>query len=141
MADSAQASKSTQNVILYDAHCHFCAKIVRIILQHDKDKRFQFGAIQSPVSRALLRTHNINFASLNTVFLVTEKAVYTKSEAVFNIVKQLDGPIKHLSLFAHLPLAFTNAGYSVIAKFRYRIFGKSEGILPFPEKEKDRLIG
>lgn len=141
MADSEQVSKSMQNVILYDAHCHFCAKIVRIILKNDKNKIFQFGAIQSPVSRALLRTRGINFASLNTVFLITEKAVYTKSEAVFNIVKQLDGLIKHLSIFSNLPLSFTNACYGLIAKFRYRIFGKSEEILPFPEEEKDRLIG
>ena len=140
MDDLTQISSNKTNVILYDAHCNFCAAVVRFILKRDKEKIFRFGAIQSPQSRALLRTHGINFASLKTIFFVSENTVLTKSEAVFAIIRLLPGAVKSLLIFRFLPLSVTNAGYTLIAKYRYKIFGKSDIEIPFPEDEKSRLI-
>lgn len=73
------------------------------------------------------------------VFLENGKA-YLKAQAVFLIAKYLRWPFKLLYYFKWLPDVVTNAVYDVVAKWRYRWFGKTTHcVLATPELQH-RLV-
>jgi predicted DCC family thiol-disulfide oxidoreductase YuxK len=59
--------------------------------------------------------------------LIEEEKIYTKSSAVLNILKRLDGLWPLLYVFIIVPPFIRNPVYDVIAKYRYRWFGAIKG--------------
>jgi predicted DCC family thiol-disulfide oxidoreductase YuxK len=127
-------------VILYDGLCNFCNAIVNFIIRRDKQKKVLFAPIQSREARMLLRSRNEPFASLNTVYLVHDKKVYKRSTAIFNTVKLLPYPWKAFSWLGFLPVVITDFFYKLIAKNRYRMFGKKDEVVAPDEAVKERFI-
>jgi predicted DCC family thiol-disulfide oxidoreductase YuxK len=68
------------------------------------------------------------------VLLITSEGVYSKSDAVLEMARRLGSPWALLYAFRILPHGFRDAVYDLIAKYRYRIFGRRESCwLPTPE--------
>jgi predicted DCC family thiol-disulfide oxidoreductase YuxK len=127
-------------VILYDGVCNFCNAVVNFIIEKDKDKIFRFAPIQSKEARMLLRSLNEQFASLQTVYLIKDKTVYKRSAAVFEMCKHLPRPYRFIAVFGYLPIALTDYIYKIIAKNRYKWFGKKEEVIKPNEAVKERFI-
>ncbi len=128
-------------VVLYDGVCNFCNAIVNFIIKHDKEEKFLFAPIQSREARKLLKELGEPFANLKTVYLVDEnKCVYKRSRAVFAIFKRLPYPWKFLSVFKILPISFSDFIYKMIAKYRYRLFGKTDHIIKPNQEIKARFL-
>ncbi|MDQ3190010.1 MAG: DCC1-like thiol-disulfide oxidoreductase family protein [Bacteroidota bacterium] len=128
-------------VILYDGVCNFCNAIVNFIIKYDKEKIFLFSPIQSREARMLLRELGEPFANLKTVYLINEnKQVFKRSGAVFAIFKKLPYPWKILSFFNILPKSFSDFVYKIIAKYRYRMFGKTDKIIEPNKEVKARFL-
>lgn len=132
--------KEESPVILYDGLCNFCNAVVNFIVRHDKKKIFRFAPLQTKEARALLREHNEAFVSLKTVYLVEDGKVYKRSRAVFRMFRQLPYPWKMVSFFRILPVWLTDYFYKLIAKNRYRWFGKRNEATPVDEEVKARLL-
>jgi predicted DCC family thiol-disulfide oxidoreductase YuxK len=107
--------------ILFDGNCNFCNKGVQWFVKHDIKKCFLATPVQSTQARAILRKHTITIVKLNTIYVVHNNVVYTKSSAVFVLLAQLKKPYKWLCYFKFLPLAITNAVYDFIARNRHRL--------------------
>ena len=121
-------------IILFDGVCNFCNSSINFIIDHDPDKRFKFAPLQSDIGQEILHTFNKNTKDFDSVILLKNNTLYQKSEAALEITKHLSGFWKYLAVFRILPTSFLNFFYDIVAKNRYRIFGKSDSCrMPTPE--------
>jgi len=123
-------SDSPKPIILYDGICGFCDRIVQFILQRDTHDRFRFASLQSEFSLPLLKKHGINTQTLESICLVFDCGLPTehllvRSDAVISIFKEL-GTFWQMwaNILGILPRSLRDRGYDLLARYRYRIFGK-----------------
>lgn len=115
-------------VVLFDGVCNFCESSVQFILRHDKTGSLRFASLQSEIGQQLLTAYGISHELQSVVFVESGKA-YTKSAAAFRIARYFGGWWKLLMVFSILPAFITDFGYDIIAKNRYRWFGKKDACM------------
>ena len=123
---------TTKTIVLFDGVCNLCNGVVQFIISNDKAGVFQFASQQSEAGQALLEVHQL--PAMDTVVLIEGASVYTRSDAVLEIMKRLPTPWSWLSAFKFIPRFLRDVLYKLIARYRYNIFGKREACwLPTPE--------
>lgn len=115
-------------IVLFDGVCNFCESSVQFILRHDKTGSLRFASLQSEIGQQLLTAYGISHELQSVVFVESGKA-YTKSAAAFRIARYFGGWWKLLLVFSILPAFITDFGYDIIAKNRYRWFGKKDACM------------
>jgi len=132
--------RTPRMIILFDGVCNVCHSFVSFIYPRDLEKRFYFQAMQSKKGREILASWGIPH-NLNTVVLVDEanNKYYTKSTAIFNILKDLSKPWAYMYYLIYLPRFLRDFGYSSFSSARYMLFGKKTECAFFPGL-KDRFI-
>lgn len=111
------------DVILYDGVCIFCSRWVRFVAKRDIAKRFRFTPIQSNYGARLARTFGIHPDDPDTNAVVHNGEVFMKSDAALTVLSLLPGWSWVRVLFA-IPKPLRDPVYNLIARNRYRIFGK-----------------
>ncbi len=110
------------DVILYDGVCVFCSHWIRFVAARDR-KRFRFTAIQSNYGARLARTFGIDPNDPDSNAVIHGGVAYFKSDAALTVLSNLPGLAWTRVLFA-VPKPVRDAAYNLVAKDRYRIFGK-----------------
>ncbi|MFP5471860.1 MAG: thiol-disulfide oxidoreductase DCC family protein [Bacteroidia bacterium] len=113
------------HIILYDGYCELCSRSVRFVIKRDQQKQFTYIPLQSDDGKALLKLHNIEHISDNTFVYIYDNKAYVKSTAALKVCKELKG-MKWLSTFFIVPKFIRDFVYSIVAKYRYKWFGKRE---------------
>ncbi len=132
-------------IILYDGVCGLCNRLNRFVLNRDAEGLFRFASLQSRFAKEILSKHRKTSLDLNTLYLVIAPAteqerILSRARAVLHILKQIGGIWSFAAVAGALPTFLLDLGYDLIAKNRYRIFGKLE-TCPLPEpKYRDRFI-
>jgi predicted DCC family thiol-disulfide oxidoreductase YuxK len=121
--------------ILFDGVCNFCNTSINFIIDRDSKSIFQFAALQSEVGQELLIKHHLKTTDFDTVILINdENKIYQKSDAALEIARNLDGFWKMFYIFKILPSFLRNPIYDLVARNRYRIFGRTDACrIPTPE--------
>ena len=120
-------------IVLFDGVCNFCASSVQFIIRHVKTNSLKFASLQSSIGQQLLKNYNMPQGLEGVVFVESDKA-YFKSAAAFRIVRYFGGFWRILIVFSVLPLFITDFFYDVIARNRYKWFGKKDScMIPSPE--------
>jgi predicted DCC family thiol-disulfide oxidoreductase YuxK len=127
------------NVILYDGVCVFCSRWIRFIATHDTAKRFRFTAIQSDYGTRLARAFGIDPNDPDTNAVIHGGVAYFKSDAALTVLSNLPGWRWTRLLFA-VPKPFRNAVYNLVAKNRYRIFGKYDACFVPDADMRERVM-
>ena len=121
-------------VILFDGICNLCNNAVQFVLKHDKKKLFRFASLQSDFGKSILIKYGLPTDNFNSFVLILNGKAYTKSTAALSVAKMLSGPMKLLYGFIIVPAFIRNGVYNVIARNRYKWFGKKEScMLPSPD--------
>jgi predicted DCC family thiol-disulfide oxidoreductase YuxK len=113
------------DVILYDGLCVFCSRWVRFVATRDVDRRFRFTAIQSPCGTRLAQAFGINPADPDTNAVIEGGVAYFKSDAALTVLGALPG-WGWVRVLRAVPKPLRDAVYNLVARHRYRIFGKYE---------------
>ncbi|UGY06654.1 thiol-disulfide oxidoreductase DCC family protein [Bradyrhizobium quebecense] len=113
------------DVILYDGVCIFCSRWVRFVIARDTTRRFRFTPIQSDYGTRLAKTFGIDPEDPDTNAVVHGGVAFMKSDAALTVLSHLPGWRWTRALFT-VPKPLRDAVYSLIARNRYRIFGKYE---------------
>ena len=129
-----------QGTILFDGVCNFCNRSINIILKHDKDNYFQFAPSQSNAAIERFQALSIDQKSIDSVILIDNEKVYTKTDAVIQIAKQLSGWPKLFRLLKFIPKPLRDFGYDLIANNRYRLFGKKSACMAPDASIRDRFL-
>jgi predicted DCC family thiol-disulfide oxidoreductase YuxK len=111
------------DVILYDGVCVFCSRWVHFVVARDKVARFRFTTIQSPYGTRLARSLGIDADDPDTNAVVHGGVAYFKSDGALTVLSCLPGWGFARAFFA-VPKPLRDAVYNLVAKNRYRIFGK-----------------
>jgi predicted DCC family thiol-disulfide oxidoreductase YuxK len=121
-------------VVLFDGVCNLCNSFVRLVVRHDETGVFRFAPLQSEVGQELLARHGLATEEFDSVVLVEDGEWYTKSTAALRVCRRLDRPLSLLGPFLYVPSLIRDPVYDLIARYRYRLFGKSEECqIPAPE--------
>ena len=126
--------------ILFDGVCNFCNASINFVIDRDSQKIFKFAALQSDVGQQILRENNFPQSEFDSIFLTDGNKIYQKSDAALEIAKRLDGAWKVFYFFKIVPRFIRDFVYDLVAKNRYKIFGKTEACrIPTPEL-KERFL-
>ena len=136
MGSSAQVSaEDNHDVILFDGVCNLCSSSVQFIIARDKKSRFKFASLQSSVARQYLKKFSAGKTSEPfSIVLITKNRFYDRSDAVLEIVRYLSGLWPALYAFKIIPKFIRDPVYRLIARNRYRLFGKKDScMVPTPD--------
>ena len=111
------------DVILFDGVCVVCSRWVRFVVARDIHSRFRFTPIQSPYGSRLAQAFGIDADDPDTNAVIHGGVAYFKSDAALTVLSSLPGWRWVRALFAG-PQPFRDADYNLVARNRYRIFGK-----------------
>jgi predicted DCC family thiol-disulfide oxidoreductase YuxK len=129
-----------KSIIFFDGVCNLCNASVNFVIKHDKKEQFLFASFQSDAAKEILLHFNLKNLDANTVILVEGQKVYDKSTAALKIAKRLDGGYMAFYAFFIVPKIFRDWVYDIIAKNRYRWFGKRESCLIPSVKLRNRFL-
>ena len=115
---------TTNPVILFDGVCNLCNSSVQFIIRHDKKKQFRFASLQGHTGQALLQQFNLPATHFNSFVLIEGNRLFTESTAALRVFKTLGGVWSLLYGCIIIPAFIRNAIYRLIAKNRYKWFGK-----------------
>jgi len=131
-------STASKKIVLFDGVCNLCSNSVQFILKRDKKNQFLFGSLQGNYGQQMLAKYQLPATEFNSFMLIEGETLYTRSSGALRMLKHLGGAWSLLYAFIVIPKFIRDSVYNLLAKNRYKWFGKkNECWLPRPEwKEK-----
>lgn len=125
--------KDDNPIILFDGVCNLCNRSVQFIIKRDRKKQFRFASLQGRTGQELLEKFDLPAGDLNSFVLVENDRIYRKSTAALRVTRYLRGGWKMLYSFMIVPPFIRDTVYMIIARNRYKWFGrKEECMIPTP---------
>lgn len=127
-------------LVIFDGECVLCNTVVRLLLKYDKSKNLYFTTLQSESLdlKSIIQVPDKNYA--NSVFFYYDGLIFAESQAVMEIARHLGGRWKVVLAGYLFPAFFRNVIYRIIAKNRYKWFGKRAQCFIPPEEDRYRFI-
>jgi predicted DCC family thiol-disulfide oxidoreductase YuxK len=129
-----------KRIIVFDGVCNFCNFWVNFLLERDRKNIFLFTALQSDAAKSLLKKYNRSPNDIDTFLLITDKGCFDRSTAGLLVAKELGGMWKLLYVFMIIPKFIRDPFYNLIAKNRYKFFGKNEACRIPTADERDKFL-
>ena len=126
------------HLVLYDGVCGLCSRLLQFLLRHDRRQVFSFAPLQSAVGRSFVERSG-DPAELTSFYVVADyqtpaSRVFTRSDAALFVAGALGWPWRVAQLTRFVPHAIRDRAYDLVARSRYRVFGRYERCLvPRPE--------
>src|SRR5262249_31684800 len=132
-------------IILYDGVCGLCNRTVQFVLKRDREGIFRFAPLQSALASRILARNGKDPSDLDTMYIVLNcepanlekggEELLARSDAVLHFLRQLGGFCGAMgSLLPWIPRPIRDWGYGLVARTRYRVFGKYD-TCPVPSAE------
>ena len=127
-------------VIVFDGVCNWCNASVNFTMDHDLQRKFKFGTLQSEAGQRVLEELNLPIKDFNTFLLIEKGRVFAKSTAGLKVVRHLSGlwPILYGCII--IPRPIRDAVYNLIARHRYQWMGKTEVCRVPTNAERERFV-
>ena len=126
-----------KSLILFDGACNLCNNSVTFIIKRDPSAYFQFAALQSEQAAERIAEHIDKTALPDSIVLIDEKGLHTRSTAALRVARHLSGLWPLLYVFTAIPAPIRDIIYDWIARNRYKWFGKEDScMLPTPELQQ-----
>lgn len=124
----------SEKIVFFDGVCNLCNSSVDFIVRNDKNHSLKIASLQGETAKKLLSKDQIK--NLDSLVFWSEGEVYERSTGALKIASFLKFPWNLLSLFLVLPSFFRDFFYKLIAKNRYKLFGKKKSCrLPTPSEK------
>jgi predicted DCC family thiol-disulfide oxidoreductase YuxK len=111
-------------IVFYDGYCNLCSNSVQWIIKNDPKNTFYFAPLNGVTAKNLIIDDNL--LKEDSIVLFLNNSFYLRSTAVLKISQHLKYPSKLVSIFLLVPAFIRNWVYQIIAKNRYKWFGKKE---------------
>lgn len=129
-----------QPILLFDGVCNLCHGWVRFILRHERRPELRFCALQSEAGAQLLTRHGISTDYLGSLVLFEGGRVFLKSDAALRVASYLKWPWSWGRAAVIFPRRLRDWFYEVIARNRYRWFGRRDACLLPTAELRSRLL-
>ena len=134
---------NTENrpLILFDGVCNYCNSVVNFIIRHDKSQHFIFSPLQSERGQQILESFDLPKKEFNSFILVDNHKICSRSTAALHVLNKLPWYWKWTQIFWIIPVVVRDALYNLIARNRYKWFGKKDScMIPSPEIKARFLV-
>jgi predicted DCC family thiol-disulfide oxidoreductase YuxK len=133
-------------LVLYDGVCALCHGVVQFLMKHDRLDRFRYAPLQSGLGREVLARFDIHTfpdgVMLLTDALTPRGRLYQRSDAVAEALPLLGGYWRLAGrVLRLLPRPLRDWGYGLVARFRYRLFGRYDTCPVPPPEQRSRVLG
>ena len=126
-----------KSILLFDGECNLCNNLVLFIIKKDSAAKFKFAPLQSAIGKSLLKNFPDSLEKSDSVVFINGGIYCFKSTAILEIFKTLGRYWKLFYVFILIPKFIRDACYDLVAKSRYKVFGKRETcMVPTPEINK-----
>jgi predicted DCC family thiol-disulfide oxidoreductase YuxK len=121
-------------ILFFDGVCNLCNAAVRFVIRQDRSARLRFASLQSAAGQAAQAAVRERLGRVPDSLILLENGRYhTESAAALRLASRLDGGWKLLGWLRILPAFLRDPLYRLIARRRYRWFGRSEAcLIPSP---------
>jgi predicted DCC family thiol-disulfide oxidoreductase YuxK len=143
--ETQQTPVTTNPILLYDGVCGLCNRLIQFLLKRDTRDRIRFASLQSQFASDLLQRHGANAEDLDTVYVVkncgaADEALLNRSDAIMYLMRELGGIWSVASGARILPRWLRDRGYSLVARHRYSVFGKSDVCMMPDPKHRHKFL-
>jgi predicted DCC family thiol-disulfide oxidoreductase YuxK len=133
-------------VLLYDGVCALCNGVVQFLLKHDKLEKLRYAPLQSPLGREMLAHFQIDTVPSGVILitdaLTPQERLYHRSDAAGVALQLLPAGWRLLGRsLLHVPRRLREFAYGIIARMRYRLFGRYTTCPIPPANQRSRLLG
>lgn len=111
-------------IVLYDGACGLCHRTVAFLVARDRGRRLWFAPLQGETAARLRALHTEIPGDLDTVVLVDEGRVHVRSQAFLHGARYLGPPWRWASWLRWLPGPALDPIYRLVARVRYRVWGR-----------------
>ncbi|GLT07817.1 thiol-disulfide oxidoreductase [Sulfitobacter porphyrae] len=119
-----QAKLEQRDLIVFDGECVLCSGFFRFMLRRDRSRRFAFATAQSPLGQSLYQALGLPTDDFETNLVVTEGGIHGHLDAFAAAMGASGWPWRLLGGVKFLPRAIKMPLYRLIARNRFRIFGR-----------------
>jgi len=127
------------HLVLYDGVCGLCERLVQFLLTHDHRRVFNFASLQSATGQAMLERYRQDSRDLTSFYVVAnyrtpDSRLFMRSDAALFVASELAWLWKAMRLVRLVPKGVRDRVYDLVARNRYRVFGRYEQcLMPRPE--------
>lgn len=134
-------AENLETIVFFDGYCGLCSEVVDLLIVRDKKRKLRYSPLQGETAKAMLDERERE--DLDTLIVVRRPVgassaaeKLTRSDAVLASLQDIGGSYGVLGRAGKIvPRFIRDAIYKLVAKNRYRIFGKRETCrLPSPEE-------
>jgi predicted DCC family thiol-disulfide oxidoreductase YuxK len=124
-------------VILFDGVCNLCNRFVQFVIARDPRARFSFASLQSSAAARLAAARAGSTDGRESIVLLENGREFTESTAALRIVAALGFPWTLAGGLIIVPRPLRDWAYGVVARNRYRWFGKRQVcMVPTPDLKR-----
>lgn len=135
-----QARLSGRDLIVFDGVCVLCSGFFRFMLRRDRQRHFSFATAQSPLGQALYAALDLPLTEFETNLVVVDGQIHQRLDAFSAAMRRLGGPWALPGLLRFLPGVMKDPAYHLIARNRYRLFGRTETCLMPGSEVRSRFL-
>jgi predicted DCC family thiol-disulfide oxidoreductase YuxK len=128
-------------VVIFDWMCALCSHSAAFVLRHDANAAFRLLPVQSPLGAALSRHFGLNLRDYETMILLHDGVAYFKSEAAIRIAQGLGFPWSLAAVFRIVRRSLRDRLYMLVARNRFRWFGRRETCYMPDPRFTGRMLG
>jgi predicted DCC family thiol-disulfide oxidoreductase YuxK len=127
-----QTEAQRPELVFYDGYCALCHATVKFILSNDRTgNAFRFAPLQGVTFDSRAPSARRTTVGDSIVVLTSDNKLLSRSEGILHILRHLGGGWKKFAaILGVIPLPLRDAGYDLIARFRYRVFGRRSNFCP-----------
>lgn len=125
-------------VVIFDGVCNFCDSAVNFAIDRDPKGALAFAASQSDAGRALMGRFGVE--SSETIYLVEGSRISDRSTAALRIARLLKFPWNLAAVFLVVPRPVRDAVYGLVARNRYRWFGRRDSCRMPTDRDRGRFL-
>lgn len=127
-------------LVIFDSDCVFCSRSMRLLVRLDRRGVFRLASAQGPIGQAAYAKLGLSLVEFETNLVVDGAAVHRKSDAIVAMARRLPWPWRAGVALQLVPRRIRDAAYDLVARRRYRIFGRRAACGLDDPKIRARLV-
>jgi predicted DCC family thiol-disulfide oxidoreductase YuxK len=132
------AADLPDGLLLFDGYCHVCSGSVRFLLVRDHTQQFTYVPCQSPWGNEIMDRYDIDRDFAESFAFVDKGRILFKSDAGIAALSRLPS-WRWVALFRHVPRTLRDWAYDILARNRYKWFGKRDQCMTLPPDTRARF--
>ncbi|MCB9047061.1 MAG: thiol-disulfide oxidoreductase DCC family protein [Chitinophagales bacterium] len=132
---------SERPVLLFDGVCNLCNGFVQAIIRNDSKKLFRFSSLQSGTGARVLQYVSQDMGAVpDSLILVYRDKYYLRSDAALKTAQLLGGKWLFLTIGYIFPKFLRNKIYDLVARNRYKWFGRRDECMVPTRELNERFL-